>query len=277
MATVQQLLSRGAELPGDNARRDAEILLSHCLCKSRTWLYTWPEREVADAATSKFMSLLMQRRQGQPVAYLTGEREFWSLSLDVNSATLIPRPETETLVQWVLESVDTAQNTVLDLGTGSGAIALALASERPIWRIVAVDRSEPALVAARDNAARLQLESVRFLHSDWYQALAAQRFDLIVANPPYIAAGDPHLQQGDLRFEPQTALVSAQDGLADLAHIIANAPAHLNGGGRFFTEHGYDQAQAVQQLLAGGGFSQVETRRDLGGQARVSAGLWHAD
>jgi release factor glutamine methyltransferase len=232
MATVRELLRSGDDLPGDSARRDAEILLGHCLGQSRSWLYTWPEREVPEPQFEHYRQLLARRRDGQPVAYLTGEREFWSLPIKVNQHTLIPRPETETLVSWALELALPAAAQVLDLGTGSGAIALALASERPDWRVTGVDASEEALAVARRNAVDLGLERVCLKSSDWYQEVAGQRFHLLVANPPYVDPVDPHLQQGDVRFEPRSALVAAQAGLADLALLVAGAPARLHAGGR---------------------------------------------
>jgi len=273
MATVRELLRSADDLPGESARRDAEILLGHCLDRPRSWLYTWPEREVDAAGVARYHALLAERRRGVPVAYLTGVREFWSLPLRVDSHTLIPRPETETLVSWALElPLAHAALRVLDLGTGSGAIALALASERPGWQVQGVDRSEAAVAAATRNAASLGLQRVRFDRSDWYQALAGERFGLVVANPPYVSSDDPHLQQGDLRFEPRSALVAAGAGLADLDAIVAGAPAWLADDGWLLLEHGYRQGEAVRALLREAGFSGIETRRDLAGQERVSGG-----
>jgi len=277
MATVRELLRGGDDLPGDSARRDAEILLCHALGQPRSWLYTWPQCEVPEHEADRYRQLLAKRRDGQPVAYLVGQREFWSLPLRVNQHTLIPRPETETLVSWALELELPPQARVLDLGTGTGAIALALARERPRWQLKGVDSSEDALGVARLNAVMLALERVGFTRSDWYQAVAGQRFHLLVSNPPYIDAGDHHLQQGDLRFEPRGALVAADAGLADLAQLIAGAPAHLHPGGWLLLEHGYRQGEAVRALLHQAGFGPVATRRDLAGLERVSGGPYRLE
>ena len=277
MVTVQELLRSGSDLPTDSARRDTEILLCHCLGKSRAWLYTWPEKGVARDCARDFEKLLAQRREGVPVAYLTGEREFWSLQLAVSDATLIPRPETETLVSWVLELALPNAASVLDLGTGSGAIALALASERPHWHVTALDVSEEALQVARGNAVRTRLTSVHFVQSDWYQAVTGQRFNALLANPPYIDGDDPHLALGDVRFEPRSALVSSDSGLEDLGRLVTGASDHLLDGGWLLLEHGFEQANAVCAMLHDAGFSQVSTRRDMSGQQRITGGRWHAD
>lgn len=276
MATVQQLLNSGADLPTDSPRRDSEVLLGHCLGKSRTWLYAWPEAEVADQAAAHFTTLLERRRAGEPVAYLTGQREFWSLTLAVNEATLIPRPETELLVIWALELELPANAAVLDLGTGSGAIALALASERPQWHLTGVDASDAALTVARANAQLVDLSQVTFSRSNWFEALAGTTYDLLVANPPYIDSADPHLAEGDVRFEPRAALVAADEGLADLAHIGRAGTAHLTRGGWLLLEHGYQQGAALRELLVDAGYADVSSRRDLAGRERVTGGYWHA-
>jgi release factor glutamine methyltransferase len=277
VVTVQELLRSGSDLPTDSARRDTEILLCHCLGKSRAWLYTWPEKGVARDCARDFEKLLAQRREGVPVAYLTGEREFWSLQLAVSDATLIPRPETETLVSWALELALPNAASVLDLGTGSGAIALALASERPHWHVTALDVSEEALQVARGNAVRTRLTSVHFVQSDWYQAVTGQRFNALLANPPYIDGDDPHLALGDVRFEPRSALVSSDSGLEDLGLLVTGAPDQLLDGGWLLLEHGFEQANAVRVMLHDAGFSQVSTRRDMSGQQRITGGCWHAD
>ncbi len=277
MATVGELLRDAMSLPGESPRRDAEVLLGHCLGKSRSWLYTWPESSVDETALARFNALLQRRARGEPVAHLTGLRDFWSLELEVDASTLIPRPDTETLVACALELQLPPRAAALDLGTGTGAIALALASERPGWRVTAVDANPEAVALAQRNAQRNRCEQVRILHSDWFEALGEERFDLVVANPPYIADDDPHLAQGDLRFEPASALVSAESGLADLRHIVDAAPAHLEAGGWLLLEHGFEQGAAVRELLAARGFSTIETRRDLGGQERISGGRWRAE
>ena len=274
MATVRELLQRGQQLPGDSARRDTEILLCHSLNKSRAWLYTWPEAELSDQAYTLFEQLFTARAQGQPIAYLTGYREFWSLQLQVNEHTLIPRPETETLVQWALELELPASAAVLDLGTGCGAIALALASERPQWQVSGLDASESALAVAATNAEALGLQRVGFLHSSWFSAVPGQRFDLLVSNPPYVDPVDEHLKQGDLRFEPRSALAADEQGLADLRCLVDGAPQHLLPGGWLLLEHGYDQGASVRKLLQLAGFAAIETRQDDGGNDRITGGVW---
>jgi release factor glutamine methyltransferase len=277
MDTVQALLRSARDLPGDSAVRDAEILLAHCLGKSRTWLYTWPDAAVSEVCAGQFRGLVQRRIMGEPVAYLTGHREFWSLDLAVTTSTLIPRPETETLVEWALELLLPERADVVDLGTGTGAIALALATERPAWRVTGVDRSDAALAVARDNVRRCGLNNVNVARSDWFIALAGQRFDLVVSNPPYIEEDDEHLAQGDVRFEPRMALVAGKAGLDDIRGIVDQAPDFLRPGGWLLLEHGYRQGVDVRALLQQRGFAAVATRQDLAGQDRISGGLWRAD
>ena len=274
MVTIESLLSN-VELPDSpTPRLDAELLLAQALGKSRGYLHTWPEREPEASQLERFQAALARRRAGEPVAYILGRQGFWSLDLDVASHTLIPRPDTELLVETALALLPATPLQVLDLGTGTGAIALALACERPAWQVTGVDRVPEAVALAQGNGTRLQLANARFAESCWFSALAGQRFQLIVSNPPYIAAADPHLSQGDVRFEPSSALVAGIDGLDDIRLIIEQAPEHLLAGGWLLLEHGFDQAEAVRELLAQRGFAAVDSRRDLGGHQRISLGQW---
>jgi len=277
MASVRELLGSAQDLASDSARRDVEILLGYCLDKPRSWLYAWPEKEIDAQATQAFLDLVRQRSAGTPIAYLTGKREFWTLELLVSPATLIPRPETEILVAWALDLPLLGDAAVVDLGTGSGAIALALASERPHWQITAVDVSAQALEVAQLNARSTQLGQVVFLQSHWYQSLPTTQYDALFANPPYIDASDAHLGEGDVRFEPRSALVASDEGLADIAQLVSGASAYLKADGWLLLEHGYQQGPAVRALLNDAGFSQVTTKRDFAENERVTGGCWHAD
>lgn len=264
----------------DSARLDAEVLLAQVLGKERSYLLSRPEVELSDEQCRAFAALVARRVAGEPVAYLTGSRGFWTLDLAVSPAVLIPRPETELLVELALNLGRhiSARHpgrpvTVADLGTVSGAIALALASEQQQWQVHATDRSEQALQVARDNAARLQLAQVRFTQGDWCTALpAGVRFDMIISNPPYVADGDPHLQQGDLRFEPRSALVADERGLADLATLCQHSRSWLYDGGYLLLEHGYEQGDDVRTLMTARGFVEVRSERDLAGHERVTLG-----
>ena len=272
MATIESLLN-SADLPDSpTPRLDAELLLAQALGKSRSYLRTWPEREVEAAQQARFVADLERRRAGEPVAYILGQQGFWSLELEVAPHTLIPRPDTELLVETTLALLPATPAAVLDLGTGTGAIALALASERPAWRVTGVDRVPEAVALAERNRARLKLSNAAFVESHWFDALAGQRYRAIVSNPPYIAAADRHLDEGDVRFEPSSALVAGEDGLDDIRLIVAQAPDYLEAGGWLLLEHGFDQASAVRELLTARGFTAVESRRDLGGHERISLG-----
>lgn len=279
---ARQQLVAGAddEHAASSAALDARLILAHALQQSYTYLYTWGDRLLTADQLQQADGLLRQRLQGQPLAYIVGEREFWSLPLQVSPATLIPRADTETLIEWVLdlaaEQQIPARGSALDLGTGTGAIALAIATEFPDWQVTGADFQPEAVTLAGTNQQRLGLNNARIIRSDWYQAVADETFDLIVSNPPYIDGDDPHLHQGDVRFEPTSALVAEDAGMADLAHIIAQAPAHLNAGGWLLLEHGYQQADAVCELLTQRGFTQVDNRNDLGGNPRISGGCWPA-
>lgn len=269
----QQLIQRFSD--SDSAALDADCLLCAVLSCTRTYLRTWPEQELTPEQVEQAEQLAVRREQGEPVAYILGVREFWSLPLQVSPATLIPRPDTEALVEWAVTLLsDKGQGQkALDLGTGTGAIALALKSEMPALSMWALEREPAALDLARRNAARLGFQ-VNFLASNWFAALNERNFQLIVSNPPYIDVADPHLSQGDVRFEPHTALVAEEDGLADIRQIIEQAPDYLAPGGWLLLEHGWQQAEAVRELLWARGFHAVITRQDLGGQERVSGGQW---
>ncbi len=271
---IRQLLADAAgQLPGVEGRHEAELLLLHVLGRERGWLFAHATDAVEPATEAAFAQLLQRRIQGEPVAYLLGRRGFWTLDLAVSPATLIPRPETERLVELALERLPADRPLqVADLGTGSGAIALALASERPLAQVLATDMSTEALAVAAENARRHELVNVRFHQGSWHAALGQERFDLIATNPPYIAADDPHLAQGDLRFEPATALASGADGLDDIRVIVAGAPAHLLAGGWLLIEHGWDQGPAIRALLEQAGFVEVSTAVDLEYRDRVSLG-----
>lgn len=280
LRSIQQLVAESAAqlatalvLDANSARLEAQYLLQHVLGKPRAWLLAYPETTLTPQQQANYDSLLQRRLQGEPVAYILGEREFFGLNFRVTPATLIPRPETELLVELALQRIPpSGMCRVLDLGAGSGAIALSLAHGRPGIQVAAVDASLEALKVARENAVRLDIRNATFVHSDWYAALGQQRFHLIVSNPPYVAAGDAHLCQGDLRFEPATALASGADGLDDIRRIVAGAGAHLEPGGWLLLEHGYDQAPAVRELLRRAGFAEVFSAADLAGIERVSGG-----
>ncbi|MBY6279356.1 peptide chain release factor N(5)-glutamine methyltransferase [Stenotrophomonas maltophilia] len=271
----QVVADASARLGGVDARHEAELLLLHVLERPRSWLFAHATDPLAANDQAAFEALLARRVAGEPVAYLTGRRGFWTLDLEVDPATLIPRPETELLVELALERLPPDQALQLaDLGTGSGAIALALASERPRAQVLATDASPGALAVAARNAARHELDNVRFAEGghDWYAPLQGVRFDLIASNPPYIASNDPHLEQGDLRFEPSTALASGMDGLDDIRRIVDGGQAHLRPGGWLLIEHGWDQGAAIRALFEATGFAEVQTVQDLEQRDRITLG-----
>jgi len=255
----------------DSPRLDAEVLLAHCLQKNRTWLVTWPDKELPTADIDRFKQLLQRRITGEPIAHITGTREFWSLPLTVTADTLIPRPDTELLIEKILQiyPLDT-DISLTDLGTGSGAIALALAHERPHWKIIATDQSAAALAIAKQNADNLNLGNVSFKLGNWFEPLGNQVFDVIVSNPPYIPQADPHLTQGDARFDPITALASGDDGLDDIRLITAQARKHLKPLGRLFIEHGYDQKPEMLDIFSKNGFTEIQQANDMANNPRIT-------
>lgn len=270
-----RLVQAGSATP----RLDAELLLCHAIGRDRTWLYTWGDRPCERYQHARFAALIAARAQGEPVAYLIGAREFWGLELMTSPDTLIPRPDTETLVEAALARASASAGALLDLGTGTGAIALAFASERPHWHILGVDIRPEAVALAKHNAARLGIINACFAPSDWFSALEAYAepptFDIIVSNPPYIAADDPHLTMGDVRFEPRSALVAGCAGMADLLHVVERARGFLTASGWLLLEHGHTQAGGVRAALGQAGYHDVESRRDLAGHERVTLGRYH--
>ncbi len=271
--TIAEALACAGQLEAasDSAALDVQVMLQHLLQRPRAYLYTWPERSLTAEQEFAFLGLLARRKRGEPVAHLVGFREFWTLELEVSADTLIPRPDTELLVELALELPCPDNARVADLGTGTGAVALALASERPGWQISALDRVPAAVALAERNRRRHGLENVRVLESDWCQALGEPQ-DMIVSNPPYIDKQDPHLQQGDVRFEPESALVAGESGMADIRSIATQALKALKPGGWLLLEHGWQQGRAVQACLRDLGYRKVDTRQDLAGQERVTLG-----
>jgi release factor glutamine methyltransferase len=274
--SIAQCLQLAHELESlsDSARLDIELILCHVLQKNRTYLFTWPDKTLSPEQAEMFQIFFNRRKSGEPIAHILGQREFWSLPLAVNNSTLIPRPDTELLVEIVLElfagDVPQQKRSCLDLGAGTGAIVLAIASEKPDWQLVGVDKSADAVALAEQNRDQLHFSHVQIKQSDWFSAITAQQFDVIVSNPPYIDPQDPHLEQGDVRFEPRSALIADNKGLADIELIIQQSWNYLCEQAWLLLEHGYDQGQAVRELFAARGF--VETRTDLGGNERVTLG-----
>ena len=286
MQIIQHLKNATQQLESisDSARLDAEVLLAYSLNKNRTWLITWPDKELNENETQLFNALLKRRQSGEPIAHITGTREFWSLDLNVSKDTLIPRPETELMIEEILKAYPQSSNiNCLDLGTGSGAIALALASERPDWKITATDKSVAALDIAKQNAKQLQLNNVHFINGSWFEALQAdspklttehvQLFDIIASNPPYIPQSDPHLSQGDVRFEPVSALASGEDGLDDIRLICRQALKHMKSGALLIIEHGFDQKAKLHDIFMDSGYKNIQQFSDLSHQPRLTCGL----
>ncbi len=281
-ANISELIHYGCQIlkqSSDSAKLDVQILLAFVLDKPRSYLLTWPEKQLESHQVEHFVELLKRRSNSEPIAYLVGMKEFWSLPLLVSPATLIPRPDTETLVELVLEQfIEQKHLTCLDLGTGTGAIALALASECTQWQVDAVDFNEDAVVLAQENATRLALSHVNVFQSDWFSQIPKdKRYQLIVSNPPYIDGGDPHLAQGDVRFEPKSALVADNKGLADIIYIATQAREYLTDKGKLFFEHGFEQGQAVREILNQLGYIQAKTEPDLNGNDRITWGIFVGD
>lgn len=257
----------------DEEKLEVQLLLERVLTVNHAWLITHADDEINSETHQQFEALIQRRISGEPIAHILGEREFYGLGFKVTPDTLIPRPDTETLVEAALAKISPSETTrILDLGTGSGAIALAIAKHRPNANVIAVDVSQAALSVAKENAKALNIHNVQFLLSDWFSTLTNQHFHVIVSNPPYIEQDDSHLKQGDLRFEPISALASGEDGLDDIRQIILNASAHLKPKGWLVFEHGYNQAKSVSALLASAHFSSIETLKDLGSNDRVAFG-----
>ena len=268
--SIADALSLHTQLGSDSARLDIECLLCHVLGCEPVYLRTWPETQLSPEQQTHFTSLLKRRQAGEPIAHICGKRGFWTLQLQVTPDTLIPRPDTEILVETILDLPLPVHARVLDLGTGTGAIALALASERPDWQVQASDFLPEIVQLANANAHANQLKNVQVFQSNWFEAVGPQHFDLIVSNPPYIDPDDRHLDEGDVRFEPRSALTAADHGLADLAHIIRQSPAHLNSGGWLVLEHGYDQADKVQGMFKQNGYCAIQTKQDYGQRDRMT-------
>ena len=273
MSTVSEALDWATEQlrESDDARLDSQVLLAYALNVSRTWLFTWPDKALDGATLTAFNALIEERKSGTPIAYITGYRDFWSLRLKVTPDTLIPRADTELLVETALSLKNVEKPCdVIDLGTGTGAIALSLANECPSWRITATDINPKTLAVAKENAQNLEL-TVSFKESAWFDAIS-DRFDLIISNPPYIESDDPHLQQDDLRFEPAGALASGKDGLHDIRLLVQQALKHLKKDGYLLLEHGYQQAEAVRSLMAKASYIDIETHQDIEDRDRVTLG-----
>ena len=283
--SIKTQIELGASLlekVSDSAKLDSQVLLSFVLDKEINYLYTWPEKLLSASQLASYSALLQERILGKPIAYITGIKEFWSLAFYCDESTLIPRPDTEVLIEKILEEVEenieSKSNSIscIDLGTGTGAIALALASEKPNWDIEAIDYSENAVALAQKNAKHLAINNVNIYQSDWFLSVSTdKRFDVIISNPPYIDENDIHLSQGDVRFEPLSALVAEDEGLADITKIVNQAVPYLKQDGYLFFEHGYNQGEAVRNIMLASGFSKVQTIQDYGENDRVTFGTFH--
>jgi len=264
----------------ETAALDARVLLCHCLKKPLSYVLAWPERTIENEIHAQLESLKQRRLTGEPLAYIIGEREFWSMNFEVTPAVLIPRPETELLVEWAIDTINNAThddnkvNNILELGTGSGAIAVALAKELPELQIYATDISESALEIAKKNAATNGCETIIFRKGHWFEAIGNEKFQLIVSNPPYVAVGDPHLQEGDLPYEPIGALVADEKGLSDIQYLVSNAKDYLHANGWLGLEHGFDQAESVRQMMLQQGYHNIQTIKDFAGIDRLSICQW---
>jgi len=283
--SIKTQIELGASLlekVSDSAKLDSQVLLSFVLDKEINYLYTWPEKLLSASQLASYSALLQERILGKPIAYITGIKEFWSLAFYCDESTLIPRPDTEVLIEKILEEVEenieSKSNSIscIDLGTGTGAIALALASEKPNWDIEAIDYSKNAVALAQKNAKHLVINNVNIYQSDWFLSVSTdKRFDVIISNPPYIDENDIHLSQGDVRFEPLSALVAEDEGLADITKIVNQAIPYLKQDGYLFFEHGYNQGEVVRNIMLASGFSKVETIKDYGENDRVTFGTFH--
>ena len=273
---IQQALqqaSKDLSETSPSAMLDAQVLLTHVLQCNTAHLAAWPEKALSDDQHADYLQLVKQRRQGTPVAHLTGSREFWSLDFSVDNSTLIPRPETETLVEYLLDNFASRENLkLLDMGTGTGTIAISIAKEKPDWEIVASDISEQALKLARQNSSHHDTDNVSLIQSDWFENIGQKNFDIIISNPPYIASDDPHLTLGDVRFEPESALSSGATGMDDIEHICSHAKEYLLKNGWLIVEHGYNQKQQVADCFSRNGFTEITQQQDLSGHARMTTG-----
>lgn len=278
MASISQSIENACQIIGKtsmSARIDSEVLMCHVLQCNSAHLAAWPEKMLNSNEDGHFIALVQKRCSGIPIAHLTGEKEFWSLNFKVSQDTLIPRPETELLVETMLTMFQhEKQLDIVDLGTGSGAIAIALASTKPEWNMTATDISAKALAMSKENASLHNINNIRFINSDWFQSLNNQKFDVVISNPPYIAKSDAHLRKGDLRFEPQCALASGNIGMDDILKITGQSVSHLHNNGWLFLEHGYDQKTLVFDCLKNAGFTQITQKNDLAGNPRLTIGQY---